>query len=384
MARIVRVNRVLTQTTPAKADVSRLGDFAGNATPQANHPRPRGWLAVLLLSLAALPAAAQDYRRSLPVYIPAPLNGTQEQKAYFQGAFKMELIGTGYPLAEVKEESVYILELDIEDNPYFDPAFPADMDNSHFNLSIALLRTEDSGEVLRFSFGFNTTEEMGRWNLTLIYTAMANAVVPPGKEPPPAPPPAAPASPPDTEWANKVLYLTLGAGLDVGLFTHKTSIAHGSVTPLAWAGVEWRFWKYLSAELDPLRARALNTGQSRPVISLSPALVVKGVFFLSQVALEPYAGAEYGINFQGEAPKLSALGGIQLGFKAGKRSAVFLDLGASCALTGKVALANGKDYGLVRVTIAGGWKLGWWDYPPVRREKPAAAPSKKPPKDRRP
>ncbi|MDR0600409.1 MAG: hypothetical protein LBG84_10080 [Treponema sp.] len=314
-----------------------------------------GVIALFLLVLAALPAGAQD-RRSLPVYIPVPTGGSQEQKIYFHGAFKMELIGTGYPLAESKAESLYTLELSIEDNPQFDPEYPVDLDNTHYDLQIALIRSADDGEILRFSFGFNNTDEMNRWNLTLIYTALANAVIPPGQE-------KGAAAAIDDRWQDQTFYLSLGAGMDVAFYLMQDGgkIATGSLMPAVRAGLEWRFVDFLALEVDPVKPRFIE----RAKVYAAASATLKGVIKFSSGMLEPYGGLEYALGLAGSpVPPLSMIAGIQVGFRAGAKSAWTLDVGITRNITDEFKASNDVSYNLMRFHIMYGIKFGFRDKKP--------------------
>jgi hypothetical protein len=327
--------------------------------------------AVLLLVVTRGLSHAQD-RSRMAVYVPLPAGGTAEQQAYFLENFKMELIGANYPSVETREESMYTLLLSVSDNQDFDTSLPVSDDNNRFYLGLKLERSADNNEIVAFEFPFNTTESMANWNLFLLYQALANAYVPAD--------PAPPADEntriiyvntaggetiplPDDRWRNQTLYLNLALGLYSGHFVYADNgrIDWGIFMPAAVVGVEWHLLSHLSLELDPIKPHLLYDGNNF-IVGAAGALLVKGVFKPPGVMLEPYGGAEYSLGIiGGDMPPLSALAGIQIGFRAGERSAWNVDVGADISVLGVFKPITGDSYNVLRVHITGGWKAGFKD-----------------------
>jgi hypothetical protein len=326
-------------------------------------------IVVVLLLITRGVSHAQD-RSRMAVYVPIPSGGTTDQQNYFLENFKMELIGANYPSVETREESMYTLLLSISDNQDFDPSLPVSDDNNRFYLGIKLERSADSNEIVAFEFPFNTTESMANWNLFLLYQALANAYVPSEPAPPAdqsirivyvnrATGEAIPQL--DDLWRNQTYYLNLALGLYSGHFVYAGNgrIDWGIFMPAAIAGFEWYLLNYLSLELDPIKPQFLYDGDNL-IVGAACALLVKGVFKPIGVMLEPYGGAEYSLGIiGGDMPPLSALGGVQIGFRAGERSAWILDVGISISVIGAFRPITGDSYNVLRAHITGGWKLGF-------------------------
>jgi hypothetical protein len=326
--------------------------------------RPRTNISPLLLLFfcAAISGFGQD-RSRMKIYIPLPTGGTGEQRAYFQDNFKMELIGANYPVAETQDASLYSIKLDIRENPDFDTLTPASDENRAFLLGITLERSADNAEIVSFAFPFNDLESMADWNLFLLYQALANAYIPEEETPPPPPPTLTI----DDRWRNKWLYLGLGAGVDSTHFVEDSTkrLFWGVVMPAASVGMDIQFSNLLSLSLGLARLRELYTGEKWVFSASVPAalkLMIKPDYTrFSNVMLGIYGGAEYSLNFGGEAPWLSAMGGVELGIKGGSRSAWTLNAEAGYSLLGKAPLADGESYSLLRFSLTAGWKLGFLD-----------------------
>jgi hypothetical protein len=174
-------------------------------------------------------------------------------------------------------------------------------------------------------------------------------------------------APPDDSWRNKAFYLTLAAGVDSGHFQLPGSgmkNEEGIIMPAALAGVEWGLRRYLALELD-VKLRLLN-GDGTYFVTFTAPLLVKGVFRPGGVMLEPYAGLEtaFGLGSGVGVPLFSIIGGVQLGFRAGRRSAWTLDVGVTRNVSG-VFTFGAEQLNLLRFHLMAGWKLGWKDRPPA-------------------
>jgi hypothetical protein len=210
---------------------------------------------------------------------------------------------------------------------------------------------------------------MNEWNLYLLYQALANAYYETEGGPPPP-------SEPDERWRNQTFYVNLAAGLDSGHLQPRETGKNrmGIIMPAALAGLEWHFHPHLSLELDAVKPRFINDTSSL-VVTLAAPLVVKGVFKPGGVMLEPYAGIEgsFAIGSDITIPAVSVVGGVQLGFQAGTRSAWTIDAGVTRNLIGALEV-EGNVYDLLRVHIMAGWKVGFKDRPGAVK-KPVVGPS---------
>ncbi|GMO48173.1 MAG: hypothetical protein Pg6C_10590 [Treponemataceae bacterium] len=290
--------------------------------------------------------------RDIPIYVPEPTGGTAEQRQYFLDNFKMELEGAKYPVVDSLGESQYSLPLSISDNPYF-----GEEGEEKFILTIVLIRTKGNSEVVRFEFPFTDLQEMYEWNLFLVYRTMGNAVAYYDYEAEEMP--AAPKSGPGDRWRNQWLYATGALGVILGYYVPPgtSRLGMGFIMPVGSLGAECQFLNFMSAEVDA-KMRLLNNGKD---FAYSPTLAVllKGIWKpRTSFMIEPYAGAEGSL---GDAPKLSGLCGVQFGFEGGARSAFTLDIGVTVSFLGTVRVADGHDYSLAYVCVAGGYKFGWFD-----------------------
>jgi hypothetical protein len=305
------------------------------------------------------------------VYVPVPEGGTAQQKEYFQTNFKMELVGANYPSVETKAESAYTLLLSIQDNPDFVPTAAVDGVTSWdenqlkpFELGVKLIHSDNDDEVVSFSFLFDNTDAMNEWNLYLLYQALANAYV--DDDTPSAPPP-----PPEVDdlWRNQIYYLNLSLGMDLAFYLRDTDgrVGTGSFMPTLLAGFEWHFLNFLSAEAD-FKPRLLENGDNY-IFTLAGALTVKYVFKFGVLMLEPYAGLEGAISLDGPIPPLSAIAGVQLGFRGAPKSTWVLDTGITRSLIGSFEDYKGVEHAILRVHLLVGFKFGFKD----RKPKEAAA-----------
>jgi hypothetical protein len=299
----------------------------------------------------------------MAVYIPLPVGGTGDQRAYFQENFKMELIGANYPVAETKDSSLYSIELEILDNPQFDMDYPVDNDNKLYLLTVRLERSADNAEIVSFGFPFNDTESMADWNLYLLYQALANAAIPEdeggGTET------IFMDRPVDDRWRNKRVYISFGLGVDMGYYLRPGTFITdlGYVLPAASVSLEWHVFNYLSLELVPIKARFMHDKENY-LFTPGFAALIKPVFKPGSLMLELYGGAEYnlGLPFTTSIPWLSVMGGIQVGTRSGARSAAILDIAASYSLMGNMALqSDGNPYNVLKFSIIGGFKIGFGD-----------------------
>jgi hypothetical protein len=328
---------------------------------------------VLTLFCFAIPVSAQT-RSRMSVYVPTPTGGTADQRAYFQEAFKTELIGANYPSVETRQESAFTLVLIIQDDPYFDPRYVMDVDNQPYILGIKLERSGDNAELVSFEFSFSDTESMANWNLFLLYQAMANASVDdlPEEENDGESqqvvsvvqqPPETIYLSEDDRWWRKGLYIIGGLGMDMGYFllpgTFVTDL--GYALPMAQVGLEWHFLPFLSLEAAG-KARFMHNKQDY-FFAPGAAAVFKGVLTPGSIMLELYGGAEYNLALPPVTiPWLSAVAGLQVATRGGERLGFTLDFNVSYSLLGTMSLQDDDiSYNTIKFSILGGFKIGFGD-----------------------
>ncbi|MDR0641160.1 MAG: hypothetical protein LBG07_01730 [Treponema sp.] len=264
-------------------------------------------------------------RDDVSVFLPPTTGGTEEQQAFFDENFRMELIGANYAIAEDQKTADYSINLiitqEVEDG-YGDVA--EEIVNV---LSISLIDNSDSHEVIQFSWAFQNLEEMYEWNLHLIYQAMAN--IPLTKL----------SSVPDTNhWRNKWLYICGYGGLDLnfGFYDSGNEISFQNREyifypgPLFALGVEFQFLNFMSAEFE-ISGAPYEIDSSHSAIMFGMPLLLKFPLKPSRhFMLEPYGGIQFNTGSQGSVipPLFSWVGGFQYGIKAGDRGVIILDLRA--------------------------------------------------------
>jgi hypothetical protein len=275
---------------------------------------------VLLLPVPLLFAQSRD---DVAIYLAPATGGTEEQQAFFNENFKMELIGANYAVAEDRKSADFSMNLNItqevEDG---EDGMAEEIVNV---LSISLFDNRDSHEVLRFSWAFEKLEDMYEWNLHLIYQAMAN--VPLTKL----------SSVPDSNhWRNKWVYAAAygGMNLNFGFYDsgNHVSFQNREYTfypgPLFGLGVEFQFLNFLSAEFDITGSPYdIDTGHSAVMFGM-PLLLKFPLKPSRHFMLEPYGGIQFNTGSQSSIipPLVSWVGGFQYGIKAGERGAIILDV----------------------------------------------------------
>jgi hypothetical protein len=264
-------------------------------------------------------------RDDVSIFLPPTTGGTEEQQAFFDENFKMELIGANYAVAEDQKSADYSMNLtitqEVEDG-YDDVA--EEIINV---LSVSLIDNSDGHEILQFSWAFENLEDMYEWNLHLIYQAMAN--VPLTKL----------TSVPDTNhWRNKWLYLcgygslnlTFGfydSGNDVSFQNREYTFYPG---PLFGLGLEFQFLNFMSAEFE-IAGSPYDIDANHSAVMFGMPLLLKFPLKPSRhFMLEPYGGIQFNTSSQGSIipPLVSWVAGFQYGIRAGERGAIVLDIRA--------------------------------------------------------
>jgi hypothetical protein len=138
---------------------------------------PGRFLFLLLVALSvSVPASlsAQDSRYAeITVYVCPTEGGSQSDREYFDFNLQEEVRGSGYTLAnglyrsaaEAKDNSHFYIVVTLE----YDEAFRENVVNTE------LYDTRTNNQILTSSMGYQNVEEMNEWNLTIIYSLMANA-----------------------------------------------------------------------------------------------------------------------------------------------------------------------------------------------------------------
>jgi hypothetical protein len=324
----------------------------------------------LLFAVSSL-LSAQSSRGDIKVFIPRPISNTgiNEQQDFFAEQFKMEISAANYTITDKRDEADYLVQLTADNNVYY-----GEPDEKRYVVTLALVRTEDNKEIVRFSWPFTEMTEMYQWNLYLVYQAMAN--VPLTKD---IDDPSRIIVEREIEralaserWRDQWLYAVFGGSLDAGFLVPVGGMAikSGMVMATALAGIEFQFLDFMSLELDPLKVRMVGDGEKR-FVSLAFPLLLKAALKFSAVMLEPYAGAEAAFGLGGRMPLLSGIWGVQLGFRCSDRSALLLDFNATAGLVAPFELANGESCSIVRFSFGAGWKIGRLDR--KKRTPPASS-----------
>ncbi|MDR3173543.1 MAG: hypothetical protein LBU19_04770 [Treponema sp.] len=279
---------------------------------------------IVILTHAALVLFAQS-RDDVSIFLAPTTGGTEEQQAFFDENFKMELTGANYAVSGDQKSADYSIKLNItqEIEDSYD-----DMAGEIINvLSVSLIDNEDSREILQFSWTFQNLEEMYEWNLHLIYQAMAN--VPLTK---------LTAVPDTSHWRNKWLYLCGYGGLDLifGFYDsgNEVSFQNREYTfypgPLFGVGLEFQFLNFMSAEFEIFGSPYdIDAGHSAVMFGM-PLLLKFPLKPSKHFMLEPYGGIQFNTGSQRSIipPLVSWVGGFQYGIKAGERGAIVLDVRA--------------------------------------------------------
>jgi hypothetical protein len=264
-------------------------------------------------------------RNDVAVFLAPTTGGTEEQQAFFNENFKMELTGANYAVVGDQKAADYSMNLKItQEIEEGDGELAQEIINI---LSISLVDNKDGHEILQFSWAFQNLEEMYEWNLHLIYQAMAN--VPLTKL----------TVVPDTNhWRNKWLYICGYGGLDLtfGFYDsgNEVSFQNREYTfypgPLFGLGLEFHFLDFLSVEFD-ISGAPYGIDAAHSVVVFGMPLLFKFPLKPSKhFMLEPYGGIQFNTSSAGSIvpPLVSWVGGFQYGIKAGERGAIIFDIRA--------------------------------------------------------
>jgi hypothetical protein len=275
---------------------------------------------VLVISVPALSAQS---RNDVTVYLAPATGGTDEQQAFFNENFKMEMIGANYTIAEDRRSADYSIDLNITQE--VEDGADGTAESIINILSISLIDNKDGREILRFSWAYERLEDMYEWNLHLIYQAMAN--VPLTK---------LTFVPSTDHWRNKWLYAAIYGGLNLnfGFYDSGNEAAFQNrdytfyMGPLFGLGIEFQFLDFMSAEFD-ITGSPYDIDAEHGALIFGMPLLLKFPLKPSQhFMLEPYGGIQFNTSSQGSLipPLISWMGGFQYGIKAGERGVIVLDI----------------------------------------------------------
>jgi hypothetical protein len=311
-------------------------------------------------------------RDDISIFLTPTTGGTEEQQAFFDENFRMELIGANYTLSEDQKSADYSINLKIaqEAEDGYDDATEEVINV----LSVSLINNSDGHEVLQFSWAFQNLEDMYEWNLHLIYQAMAN--VPLTKL----------TSTPDTNhWRNKWFYICAYGGLDLtfGFYDsgNEVSFQNREYTfypgPLFALGGEFQFLNFMSVEFE-ITGTPYDIDASHSAVMFGMPLLLKFPLKPSKhFMLEPYGGIQFNAGSQSSIipPLFSWIGGFQYGIRAGDRGAITLDIRVVGDIKGtklvppaqaphSTANTNPKTYNSIdrfQLQILAGFKVGFYN-----------------------
>ena len=335
------------------------------------------------------------------VYVSPAENGTEEEVAYFKTNFEQELIGAAYAVAETQEDSDFYMALSITRREDEDP--PND-------LNVTLFNTRSGQEIVRLNWTYGAVEEMGAWNLYIIYQAMANAPI--VKLLPDAEltgvregnwNPGSAGEGPHT----MALYAGLRAGGFLNLYTFQTTRGYEGGNGRAFSGeaavlAEFHPWRFLSVQTEAVFIYEAFGGSRKPgedaavryndafsALSLHIPLLVKAPLDFGRFNLSPFAGVYFMLplgpmnaNFSGNKrqydwsvdPPVGISLGIDLGIPLGPGKII-----GGLRYEQDLGTATGEDpespvYSRSRVGLSLGWAWKFAIKKKVReQEDPAAA-----------
>jgi hypothetical protein len=332
---------------------------------------------LMILISSAVYAQSRD---DMLVFVHSPTGGTAEQQSFFEENFKMEIKAAGYALANSQAASDFYFTLNITDNEYYqdyidNPDGFDEPEQKHI-IIVILYDNKDQREILQLGFDFTEVEEMYKWNLYLIYQAMAN--VPLTK---------LTGEISTDHWRNKWLYLSpyLSYSLHVYDFNGSSGLTwnFNAVSPIGGGlDIEFHFLNFLSVETGvdltfenfpeaTLHQQSTEAERKKMAGDVSSAtiaipLLVKYVWKPSKhFMLEPYVGARFNLSIARDniiLPPISALGGVQWGIKLGKMGGIFLDTRFGWDLgRGDIVKYESVDMHRYTIDLSIGYKIGFFN-----------------------
>jgi hypothetical protein len=291
---------------------------------------------VFLFSTFVLAAQSRD---DVKVFVTPVSGGTPEQQMFFAENFRMELLGANYAVVDNQADSDYVMNLGVVQEVESGSEEGAAAEGITSVLTVSLKDSNDGREILRFSWAFETLEEMYEWNLHLIYQAMAN--VPLTKL----------TGVVDTsQWRNKWIYIRASFDYPITFYANPTPPQYTMKNPSIdssghqyWdttkldhkvlpfpgltVGAEFQFLNFMSVE------GGFQISFGDPIsTSLIPSINVELKFPLKpsrHFMIEPYAATVFpAFTASGilQFPKMGFGGGVQFGVKGGSMGAFFVDV----------------------------------------------------------
>ncbi|GHV50160.1 hypothetical protein AGMMS49579_03310 [Spirochaetia bacterium] len=285
---------------------------------------------------------------NVKVWVAPTTGGSAEDRAYFDFNLPEEVKGSGYELTETQEASDFYIVASLEyDEEYGD-----------YVLTAELYNTETGALIVTTGMGYQTTEEMNDWNLTTIYSLMANA-------------PISKRLSLKAEAPKEYhLFLGLRAGYSMRFYQPFTSRAELYPDPYtlghtfeAALHLSYQPWRYVGFQTEaiftmdfaPLKHYNNKFDSSNSVdmaylypeetyqsVSLMVPLIVKGIFWIDQLVISPLAGVylaaplgqmtrkekngyDEAFDVRYQIP-LGWTAGAELGIRLGSSHIVFLDV----------------------------------------------------------
>ncbi|GHV29075.1 hypothetical protein AGMMS4952_14170 [Spirochaetia bacterium] len=359
------------------------------------HNRPIKIVIGFLMALAA--AASLNAQETIDgikysnvgVWIAPTIGGTAADREYFDFNLAEEIKGGGYDLTnemyptpeEARQNSDFYITTSLEyDEEYQDNVINAELYN-----------TRTGALIITTSMGYQTTEEMNDWNLTMIYRLMANAPISkstnmelselyPGQD-----------RGPKKDYPEYRLFLGLRGGYSSRFYTAEGYLQSNSVQGNTFETafhVSYLPWRYLGFQAEVLFTMDFATfskfhitGGNNAVelektsfqsMSLMVPLIVKGNIPLSRFIISPLVGLYFtfplGVitatdkdsayeSVFSYSPPLGFLAGAELGMHLGP-GILFLDVRYAGDF-GNTLWENGDPiYGRSMITVSLGYKFG--------------------------
>ncbi|GHV75744.1 hypothetical protein AGMMS49942_05650 [Spirochaetia bacterium] len=334
---------------------------------------------------------------NVKVWVAPTRGGSAEDRAYFDFNLPEEVKGSGYDLTnslyptpeEAREASDFYIICRLE--------YDAEYDDNVITAELYSTRTD--AVIITTSMGYQTTEEMNDWNLTMIYRLMANAPI------------SKSLDMEEFEYTGKGgepkvypqyrLFLGLRGGYSLRIYT-PSIVTIDPVDPEstfeAALHVAYHPWRYLGFQTEVVFTRDSTSFQSYDQIgdkhtyqynsmSLMIPLLVKGTFAFSQFVVSPLAGVyltfplgrmtminetnkkidEETADFSYPLP-LGLTAGVEMGMHLGP-GLLFLDIRYAADLAKTVRLSEDATTDLYHrnmVSLSLGYKFG------LLRKNPAA------------
>jgi hypothetical protein len=347
---------------------------------------------------------------------------------FFLTSFNVEAFGTGYLLAETKENAGYIFRFNVTTNPDWQNA--ATPDETQFILTVSLLRNSDSFEIFTFDFFFDTIEEMLDHNQLIFlraarlippFTEIDMVIVQEVLEVPVIQEVEVVRevqvvreirSPVNSDWKNKWLYLRTSMDYPITFYALKSDGLFGGLAvyegpfenpgsfatethqvspmPGMTVGLEMQFFNFMSLELN----FQLSMGDTRNnnFINMAAGAELKIPIKLFQnFVIGPYFAFVYPLNVSedvfSEFPEYAIGGGVQVGTVGGRHGSFFIDIKYMHSFTDAVMYNPHRElfpeppvihYQRFVFGFGIGYKVGLFDRPVRNRSRFAVNPERDP------